>query len=493
MSYNPFLDPNFKDNMEHFKRTGDSSVFRDSDYNLVESDKQRQSQSLEENSSVVQTDIISVPNTEDSNNTSPFDHIRHIDNNGQEYWEARELQGLLGYVEWRKFEDTIERAKSACLNVEGEDGVRINFVDAANNVKVGFGYREVNDYRLTRYACYLIAMNGDIRKPEIAAAQTYFMTDYNRLKEQEIVNQQTGIVAIPDYQNSSSPFDRIKHKDTDGEYWLAKELQGLLGYQGWDKFKNVIEKGKQTCNNIGEDANYHIRHLAHMSIVGNGAKREVQDYRLTRYACYIIAMNGDSSKPEIAAAQTYFAVKTRQAELQQFVQRPTTTLEKFAMVLEIEQEHDRRISALESCTQQLSQDMEDRVSQLQKIRNDINELQNFNRIECPPAIISKRCNNINGIIYKLDSTGKLSFSDSKQLAYDIIFNRFNLDVEQELEKYKVACRRYYEHYKIYNGTPPKDVLRPAAIEKLGWVSWVSIKKEIYDAVLKELKDYYDED
>ena len=100
----------------------------------------------------------------------------------------------------------------------------------------------------------------------------------------------------------------------------------LLGYQGWDKFKKVIEKGKQTCTNVGEEADYHIRQVAHMSTVGNGAQREVQDYRLTRYACYVIAMNGDSSKPEIAAAQTYFAVKTRQAELisQQQVQIPAT-------------------------------------------------------------------------------------------------------------------------------------------------------------------------
>ena len=361
MSYNPFLDPNFKDNMEHFKRTGDSSVFRDSDYNLVESDKQKQSQSLEENSSDVQTDIISVPNTEDSNNTSPFDHIRHIDNNGQEYWEARELQGLLGYTEWRNFSKAIDK---------------------------------------------------------------------------------------------------------------ATESFEIVGISTDDHFVKVNK----------------------MVSIGSNAKREQQDYRLTRRACYTIAVCCDANKPQVAAAKQYFVVRTRQSELQQQpVQRPTTTLEKFAMVLEIEQEHDRRISALESCTQQLSQDMEDRISQLQKIRNDINELQNFNRIECPPAIISKRCNNINGIIYKLDSIGKLSFNDSKQLAYDIIFNRFNLDVEQELEKYKVACRRYYEHYKIYNGTPPKDILRPAAIEKLGWVSWVSIKKEIYDAVLKELKNYYDED
>ena len=141
--------------------------------------------------------------------------------------------------------------------------------------------------------------------------------NFKRTEETVIVqdNKDITIGNSTTKNSSTSPFDKIKHNDSDGEYWMAKELQTLLGYQGWDKFKKVIEKGKQTCINVGEDANYHMRHLAHMVSIGSGAQREIQDYRLTRYACYIISMNGDSSKPEIAAAQTYFAVKTRQAEL----------------------------------------------------------------------------------------------------------------------------------------------------------------------------------
>ena len=106
-------------------------------------------------------------------NTSPFDQIMQVDELGVEYWLARQLQPLLGYVQWRRFEETIERAKLACQNSGYE--IQDHFADADNLVKrsQGGGSRQ-SDYRLSRYACYLTAMNGDPRKPEISAAQTYF-------------------------------------------------------------------------------------------------------------------------------------------------------------------------------------------------------------------------------------------------------------------------------------------------------------------------------
>lgn len=102
---------------------------------------------------------------------SPFDTIKQTQD-GHEYWSARDLQDLMGYEKWEKFEDAITRAKLACENSGAS--AESNFPDAGKNVEVGFGRRFIKDYHLTRYACYLVAMNSDPRKPEVAKAQTYF-------------------------------------------------------------------------------------------------------------------------------------------------------------------------------------------------------------------------------------------------------------------------------------------------------------------------------
>ena len=102
-----------------------------------------------------------------------FEDIKHVDKEGNEYWHARELQEVLKYKEWRKFEGVIDKAKNACMN----SNVNINeqFVGADKlSINVNGGKRKINDYKLSRYACYLIAQNGDSRKEVIALAQTYF-------------------------------------------------------------------------------------------------------------------------------------------------------------------------------------------------------------------------------------------------------------------------------------------------------------------------------
>ena len=124
-------------------------------------------------------------------------------------------------------------------------------------------------------------------------------------------------------------FENIKHIDDFGrEYWLGRELQTALNYKEWRKFENVINKAKDASKNSGVDALDHFVNVDKMIEIAKGAKRKVTDYKLSRYACYLIAQNGDSRKIIIALAQTYFAVQTRKQELSEIEYNLLTEDEK---------------------------------------------------------------------------------------------------------------------------------------------------------------------
>lgn len=111
--------------------------------------------------------------------------------------------------------------------------------------------------------------------------------------------------------------DELIHieKDTQVEYWLARELMRVLGYERWENFEKSIRRAKESCESQGIAIEDHFREVTKMVQIGSSAKRKIKDYMLTRYACYLIAMNGDTQKEEIAFAQSYFAVQTRKQEL----------------------------------------------------------------------------------------------------------------------------------------------------------------------------------
>ncbi len=116
-------------------------------------------------------------------------------------------------------------------------------------------------------------------------------------------------------QDLFNSFESIAIEYDGVECWSARELYPLLGYAKWDRFKDVLVRAKESCENAGEKVADHFADAGKMVKVGSGAERQVEDVMLTRYACYLVAQNGDPRKPEIAFAQNYFAVQTRRAEL----------------------------------------------------------------------------------------------------------------------------------------------------------------------------------
>jgi DNA-damage-inducible protein D len=111
-------------------------------------------------------------------------------------------------------------------------------------------------------------------------------------------------------------FESLRHVDEGGaEYWLARELMPVLEYETWRAFKAVMAKSQTAADQADQPANDHFAEVGKMIPIGHGAEREVEDFKLSRYACYLIVQNGDPSKPVIANGQTYFAIQTRRQEL----------------------------------------------------------------------------------------------------------------------------------------------------------------------------------
>ncbi len=165
-------------------------------------------------------------------NTKTFEDIKHINEYGHEYWNARELQVVLNYKEWRKFEGVIKKAQAACEL--SKNRIDDHFVGADKMVLIGSGAeRKQKDYRLSRYACYLIAQNGDSRKESIALAQTYFAIQTRKQELNEV-----------EYSKLSEDEKRFYQRNSTkkGNYSLNKVAKNA-GVKNFDKFHNYGYKG----------------------------------------------------------------------------------------------------------------------------------------------------------------------------------------------------------------------------------------------------------
>ena len=124
------------------------------------------------------------------------------------------------------------------------------------------------------------------------------------------------MILLKEIDKNNKSFEDIKHIDENGiEFWYARELMHILQYSNWQNFEKIIDKAKTSCKNSGISEFEHFIDVNKLSKRANNAEVEIKDYELTRYACYLIAQNGDSRKKVIATAQTYFAVQTRKQEL----------------------------------------------------------------------------------------------------------------------------------------------------------------------------------
>lgn len=260
-----------------------------------------------------------------------FENIRHTNEYGQEFWYARELQQALEYSQWRRFEETIERAKTACL--QSENSIEDHFANVGKMVSIGSGaQREIDDIMLSRYACYLIVMNGDPRKQIIAVGQTYFAV---KTRQQELVDNYDQLtedqkrLAIRDeikrHNKSLAEAAQMARVETSLDYATFQNY-GYMGLYGGLKAQDIKRrKGLKKSQDI-------LDHMGSTELAANLFRATQTDEKLRR----------ENVQGKDAANRTHYEVgaKVRQtiAELGGTMPEDLPTPEKSVKQLAREQE-----------------------------------------------------------------------------------------------------------------------------------------------------------
>ena len=176
------------------------------------------------------------------------------------------------------------------------------------------------------------------------ALQRYSRTDPEELRAVTEIPQSDGAI-----EKLIAAFEEAGQIDDDGhEYWLARDIQELLGYTKWDNFLGVIARAKEACRQAGHGCDNHFAGVGKMVRLGSGAEREIDDIILSRYACYLVAQNADSHKRPVAFAQTYFAIQTRRQEIadqEKQEYQPLSEQEKRVLLREEIKTHNRHLAS----------------------------------------------------------------------------------------------------------------------------------------------------
>ena len=222
-----------------------------------------------------------------------FEDIKHIDNDGREYWKARELGKILQYKEYRKFLNIIKKAKISCEN--SNQNINDHFVQVADMVEIGSkARRKINDYHLSRYACYLIVQNGDSRKEVIALGQTYFAV---QTRQQEIFEKEYSMLS----EDEKRLYNRKLTKKGNHSLNLTAKKSGVKNF---DKFHNYGYKGLyngETANDIAKRKGLRYRE----DILDNMGSEELAD-NLFRIVQTEAKLKKDNIKTENAANKTHY-------------------------------------------------------------------------------------------------------------------------------------------------------------------------------------------
>lgn len=265
-------------------------------------------------------------------NEQTFERIKHIDDNGQEFWYARELAKILEYLDWRNFENAIFKAMEACENSKNE--IVNNFGEITSIIKFGKNaQREVKDYKLSRYACYLIVMNGDPRKEVIAVGQTYFAVKAHQQelidRYDELTEEQKRLAIRYEMKQHNTSLAEAAHdagviEKRDYAVFQNKGYQGLYGGLGVKEIH--AKKGLKKSQKI-------LDHMGSTELAANLFRATQTEEKLRR----------DSIQGKAAANQTHYEVgkKVREtiAELGGTMPEDLPTPEK--SIKQIEKEHKK--------------------------------------------------------------------------------------------------------------------------------------------------------